>query len=222
MDFLKLVLTGGVNGVGKDALAPLYGADDLDLLFAEAAAVALPVAVAAHGGSAIAMAAARGAVSIEHCALFDAPELAALGASATMPVLTLSRFFAPGGIALSAQGNPVVLERLERAKERLAWLCGAISAGGQDFGLGTDNMHGQIADDARLAVEFGLSKARVIAALTGTAARLIGRDTLIGRIRTGFAADLVAVAGDPLDAIEALAAVRGVWRGGRPLSWLTN
>lgn len=222
VEFLKLVLTGGINGAGNDALAPLYGADDLDLLFAEAAAAALPVAVAAHGGPAVAMAAVRGAVSIEHCALFDAADLAALSASATTPVLTLSRFFAPGGIARSASDNPVVLERLDRAKKRLSWLCGAIAEGGQAFGLGTDNMHGQIADDARLAVELGLPRPRVIAALTGTAARLIGRDTRIGWIRAGFAADLVAVAGNPLDAIESLGAVRGVWRGGRHLSRLTN
>lgn len=222
VDFLKLVLTGGINGAGNDALAPLYGANDLDLLFAEAAATALPVAVAAHGGPAVAVAAARGAVSIEHCALFDAADLSALSASATLPVLTLSRFFAPGGIARSASDNPAVLERLDRAKKRLSWLCGAIADGGQAFGLGTDNMHGQIADDARLAVELGLPGARVIAALTGTAARLIGQDTRIGWIRAGFDADLVAVAGNPLDAIEALGAVRGVWRGGRPLSSLTG
>lgn len=222
VDFLKLVLTGGINGAGRDTLVPLYDAQALDLLFAEAAACALPVAVAAHGGPAVAMAATRGAVTIEHCALFDAVEFAALGASATVPVLTLSRFYAPDGIARSARDNPVVLERLDHAKVRLAWLCRAIAEGRYDFGLGTDNMHGQIAEDARLAVKLGLPRARVIAALTGIAARLLGRDNRIGRIRPDFDADLVAVAGNPLEAIEALGAVRGVWRGGRPVFRLTN
>jgi imidazolonepropionase-like amidohydrolase len=214
VDFVKLVLTGGVNASGDAATTALYGEPELDALFEQAQAAKLPVAVAAHGGSAVAMATRRGAISIEHCALFDEEAFAELSASSTTPVLTLTRFFAPDGIELSARGAPPVLQRLERARVQLMWLCGRIAEAGMPFGLGTDNMHGRIAEDAALAVRFGLAASRAIAAITGVAARLTGRETRSGFIRPGFEADIVALHGNPLIEIGALGDVHSLWRKG--------
>jgi imidazolonepropionase-like amidohydrolase len=217
VDFLKLVLTGGVNASGDAATTPLYGDAELDAFFEEADAHGLPVAVAAHGGRAVEMATRRGALTIEHCALFDEADLTALLASATTPVLTLTRFFAPDGIARSACSSPLVLQRLERAKTRLAWLCARLAEQGTPFGLGTDNMHGRISEDAALAVSLGLAPARAIAAITGLAARLLGYGTRCGFVRQGHHADLVALAGDPLADIRALGAVTRLWRKGQEI-----
>jgi imidazolonepropionase-like amidohydrolase len=218
VDFIKLVLTGGVNASGDAATSPLYGEAEVGALFDEAQSAGLRVAVAAHGGPAVRMAARRGAVSIEHCALFDEESLVALHVSDTIPVLTLTRFFAPDGIARSASGSPTLLERLERAKARLVWLCGRIAENKSSFGLGTDNMHGRISEDVALAVSFGLPARQSIAAITGQASRLLGRETVCGLVRRGFDADLVAVEGNPLADIGALRSVRRLWRKGREIN----
>lgn len=58
---------------------------------------------------------------------------------------------------------------------------------------------GQLLDQARFAVRFGLAKEAALAAVTNVPAKLLGIDRRIGSIETGKDADLVALSGDPLE-----------------------
>jgi len=215
VDWIKIILTGGVNAPGDGGRRILLAPELLAVATRAARAAGLPIAVAAHGGPGIAQAIGLAVDTLEHCALCDVADVAQIVAAArTRPVLTLSRFFAADGIARSAAGSPDILANLERARAALRVLVGAIAAAGAPFGIGTDNMHGAIADDACLAVDFGLPPRRVLAALTGGAAAILGRTGTIGFLRAGMRADLVAVEGDPLADITALARVSDVWHRG--------
>ncbi len=66
-------------------------------------------------------------------------------------------------------------------------------------------------------VEHGMSPLAAIRAATTTAADALGLGGEIGRIAPGYRADLLAVAGDPAERIDALADVRCVLIDGRPL-----
>ena len=57
-------------------------------------------------------------------------------------------------------------------------------------------------------------KLKFAASATSTAAQALGLDD-VGRLIVGYRADLIAVEGNPLEDINALARVRFVMRGGR-------
>jgi imidazolonepropionase-like amidohydrolase len=190
---------------------------------AEARTAGVPVAIAAHGGPAVAHAVALGARTVEHCALFEAADLDAVARAGATLTLTLSRFFLPNGIELSGRDVPGVLDRLLRARDHLAALVPKALASGVRIVLGTDNMHGALWTDAQLFVDLGADNRSAIRAVTGEAASAMGIGHETGSLKPGMCADLVVVEGDPLAQIGDLRRVRAVLAGGRvasgSLSW---
>jgi imidazolonepropionase-like amidohydrolase len=87
--------------------------------------------------------------------------------------------------------------------------------------MGTDagtpfNLHGSNAQELREMCDLGMSPATALHAATAAAADLLGLADR-GRLREGFAADLLLVDGDPSDDIGAVADTachRGVWKDG--------
>ena len=201
VDWIKLVPTGGSLGGGPGGgLGPCetpWGRAHLAAALGRAEAHGLPVAVAAHGGPAVAMAAELGAATLEHGAFLDEAALDAIAANGMAVVATLGRFLRPDGMALTAAAIPAQAARLEAACDSLRrWVPRALDRGIR-IGLGGDNMHGRQAWDAGALVRLGASPAQAVAALTGLAAQLCGRSDR-GFLRPGLLADLVAVEGDPL------------------------
>jgi imidazolonepropionase-like amidohydrolase len=64
-------------------------------------------------------------------------------------------------------------------------------------------------------VKYGMTPLQAIRSATTVAAECLGLGTVTGRVTAGYAADLVAVAGDPAERIQALADPRLVLAGGR-------
>lgn len=64
-------------------------------------------------------------------------------------------------------------------------------------------------------VRFGMTPAQAVRAATSEAARLMGWEDRLGAIEVGKFADLVAVAGDPLNDISELERVQFVMKGGQ-------
>ena len=90
-DWLKLVVTGGVNAPGERATTCLYDDEEISVALREAKTAGLPVAVAAHGGVAIAMCARLGARTFEHCAFFDEDAIETAASHDATLVFTLAR-----------------------------------------------------------------------------------------------------------------------------------
>lgn len=213
-DWLKLVVTGGVNAPGERATTCLYDDEEVSVALREAKTAGLPVAVAAHGGVAIAMCARLGARTFEHCAFFDEDAIETAASHDATLVFTLARFFRPDGIELSGRDVPGVRARLDRAREHLRAAVPKALSCGVSVVLGTDNMHGLLADDARLFVELGATPKTAIAALTGKAARALGLEHITGNLRPSLQADLVAFSGNPLTNIVTLSRPTAVYFAG--------
>ena len=215
-DWIKVVLTGGVNSLGLGPRSAAYTRDEIRFAVDEAWRAGRPVAGAAHGGPAVRMAAEMGVRTIEHAALFDDEDIEAVAQNDVAVVLTLSRFFHPDGIRKSARANPVILANLDRACAAMRVSVPKLVARGVRIGVGTDNMHGYIADEVRLLSELGAGVDKALKAATATGALVLGR-TDIGGLNSGMVADLVILQNDPRHDLSALSSPVEVFAAGRPV-----
>jgi len=82
-------------------------------------------------------------------------------------------------------------------------------AAGADSGTPL-NYHGSLLPELELMVKNGMTPLEAIHSATAVAAEAIGLGREVGRVAEGYAADLLAVAGEPAASIGALAEVRMV------------
>ena len=92
---------------------------------------------------------------------------------------------------------------------QLALRSGVAIAAGSDAGTPL-NPHGSLVPELVLVVKCGMTPLQAIRSATSVAAEALGLGSEIGRIAPGYTADLIAVAGDPAERVEALADVRMV------------
>ena len=102
--------------------------------------------------------------------------------------------------------GPLMLDMARRAHDG-----GVMIAFGTDSGV---SRHGDNAREFALLLEAGLSPMEAIVSATVTAAAHLQMDDRIGTIESGKYADLIAVSGNPLDAITELEDVDFVMQGG--------
>lgn len=99
----------------------------------------------------------------------------------------------------------------KKAMFKLALASGVTICNGSDVGVFS---HGTNALELELMVEYGMTPLAALKAATSVNARLVHRESELGRIAPGLLADLVAVQGNPLQNISALRSVRLVVKGG--------
>ena len=75
--------------------------------------------------------------------------------------------------------------------------------------------HGRNAGEFALMVEQGMSHRDAFASATTNAARVLGLENEIGRLAAGYSADIIAVAGNPLEDTSTLESVDWVMVRGR-------
>ena len=122
---------------------------------------------------------------------------------------------------LAADPNAYSAEVLPKVRWRIAitgknvekaWPAGVRVAFGTDAGV---SKHGRNADEFEWLVRHGMPAAEAIKAATVDAADLLGLSAEIGTIEPGKRADLIAVAGDPLQDVTMLKRVSFVMKDGR-------
>jgi Imidazolonepropionase and related amidohydrolases len=84
-----------------------------------------------------------------------------------------------------------------------------------DAGAGPRKPHGVLPRGVIHFGSIGLTSAEALASATTVAAQACGIADRKGRVAAGYDADLLAVAGNPLQRLEALLDVRAVFRLGR-------
>ena len=184
----------------------------------EAAAHGLWVAAHAHGAAGITLAARAGVRSVEHGSLIDDEGIATLREHGTFLVADLydGDWIAEVGVR---DGWPAeTLRKNEETTEAQRQGFTRAVAAGVRLAYGTDSgvyPHGENARQLGYYVRYGMSPIEVIRSATVVAAELMGWDNRVGRLEPGRAADLIAVAGNPLEDVELLRDVAVVVKGGR-------
>ena len=220
VDLIKIATTGGVNSRIGAGLGRQIFDDEVKALVDTAHLYGKKIAVHAHGADGINAALAAGADSIEHGTLLDDESLRLFKAKRAFYVPTLSTV---NGYLERIAADPNAYAPDVRAK--IDWrisitgkaLARAVPAGVR-IAFGTDagvSKHGRNADEFELMVRHGMTPASAIEAATVNAAELLGLSGEIGTIERGKAADLIAVAGDPLADVTVLKRVPFVMARGK-------
>lgn len=214
VDWIKILLTGGVNSTGIGATEASYSEAEISAALEEAAAAGLPVAGAGHGGNAVIRAVAAGIRTIEHGALFGDAEVDAMIRSGTTLVLTPARFFHPDGIERSAAGCASTLARLENAREAMRSFFADAVRRGLKIALGGDNMHGMQNENILCLLDIGVDLLTALKAATSFGADVLGAGD-IGRLTPGKRADFIVIDGDPIRDPTCLRKIAAVYTAGR-------
>jgi len=214
-DVIKLIATGGVMTPGVEPGSPQLTLEEMRAAVEEAVKAGRRTAAHAQGSSGIADAVEAGITTIEHGIFLTDEIIAAMKRKGTFLVPTLA---APAAISTGglAAGIPEYMVRKSDsvvgshvASFKRAHEAGVHIAAGADSGTPL-NYHGSLLPELELMVKNGMTPLEAIHSATAVAAEAIGLGREIGRVAEGYAADLLAVAGEPAASIGALAEVRMV------------
>jgi imidazolonepropionase-like amidohydrolase len=219
-DVIKLIATGGVMTPGVEPGSPQLTRDEMRAAIEEARKAGRRTAAHAMAATGISDAIAAGITSIEHGVFLTDEIVAHMRRDGTylVPTLNAPVAIASGGLAA---GIPAFMVRKSEevlaahvASFQLAHRAGVRIAAGADSGTPL-NPHGSLLPELELMVKYGMSPLQAIRSATTVAAECLGLGAVTGRFAPGYAADLVAVAGDPAERLQALADLRLVLAGGR-------
>lgn len=217
-DVIKITATGGVLSVAKSGQNPQFRPDELEAIITIANDYGMHVAAHAHGGEGMRRAVEAGVHSIEHGTFMDDEIMALMVEKGTWYVPTIlagdfvaekskiDGYFPPMVAAKAAAIGPLIQETFGRA-----YRAGVKIAFGTDCGV---SPHGTNAEEFSLMVEAGMPADEAIYSATISAAELLGVDDELGQIKEGYIADVIAVAGNPLEDVTRLESVSFVMKDG--------
>ena len=220
-DVIKIFATGGVMTPGVEPGSAQLTLEEVRAAIEEATKAGRRVAAHAQGSQGIANCIEAGITSIEHGIFLTEELVARMKREGIALVPTL---IAPYQIAHGvAAGIPEFMVRKSQAvmpshvaSFQLAVKAGVPVAAGTDAGTPL-NPHGSMVPELELMVKHGMTPLDAIRSATAVAANVLGLGAEVGQVAPGFAADLVAVGGNPLERIEALADIRLVIANGKTI-----
>ncbi len=217
-DSIKITATGGVLSIAKSGSAPQFTDAELEAVISTAHDYGMKVAAHAHGSEGIERAVRNGIDSIEHGTFLDDEGIRLMKEKGAHYVPTISAgrwvydqaqdpdyfpaIVRPKALAVGAQ--------IQQAFGR-AWKAGITIMFGTDCGVCA---HGDNAKEFGYMVEAGMPVMEAIKSATIVPARYLGIDDRLGSIEAGKVADIVAVAGNPLDDVHAFERVNFVMKDG--------
>ena len=181
-------------------------------------AAGLRVALHSYGPAAVPDALRAGVDSIEHPVGVSAATLERWAESATfyVPTIDHNRYYADHRGEYGYDEN--IADDLHRFVQDNVETLRLAHAAGVRIAMGSDavmSMFGQNTRELEWFVAAGMTPAQALHAATLNAAVLLGQEHTLGRLKAGYTADIVAVAGDPLTDIEAVSRrVRWVMKDG--------
>ena len=206
-DLIKTCSTGGVLSKGTKVGSPQYTLEELTALVDEAHSRGLKVASHAHGSEGIINALKAGADTIEHASFIDDEgiRLAIENDAALSMDIYVTEYILGEGANAGILEESLEKERMtgatQRSNFRKAVEAGATIVYGTDAGV---YPHGQNAKQLSRMTRFGMTPLQAIQSATVTAAEVMGWGYEVGKIQEGYAADFIAVKGNPLENIELL------------------
>ncbi|MEX1221262.1 MAG: amidohydrolase family protein [Idiomarina sp.] len=217
-DLIKLTATGGVLSVAKSGQNPQFMIDELKAVVDTARDYEMKVTVHAHGKEGMIRAIKAGVHSIEHGTYMDKEVMDLMKEHGVyyVPTITAGKSVAErskidGFFPEIVRPKAAAIGPKIQATFANAYKAGVKIAFGTDAGVYD---HGENYREFGYMVEAGMPALEAIKAATHDAADLLG-DTQIGTIAPGKMADIVAVSGNPLERIEAMADVNFVMKAGQ-------
>ncbi len=211
---IKISASGGVMSFSTGAGAQQYSDEELVAIADEAHRAGIRVAAHAHGDAAIRACIRAGVDCIEH---------GSLASDETIQLMVEHGTFL---VATSALADHLAIERAAPALQKKAaeifprarQMLGKAIKAGVKIACGSDAPaipHGTQADELIAMVDRGMTPMQALRAATITSADLIEREHDLGRLASGYLADIVAVPGDPSEDIKVTKDVRFVMKDGR-------
>jgi imidazolonepropionase-like amidohydrolase len=217
-DVVKVMATGAVLTSGTDPGSPELTEAEIAAAVEVATEHGTHVAAHAHGAEGIRRAVRAGVRSIEHGSLLDGEAVALMAEHGTYLVADLydGDWILEQGPRLGYSAD--VMRKTEQTTQAQRDGFAAAVAAGVRIAFGTDAgvfPHGDNARQLAYYVRYGVSAAQALQSATRWAAELLGLEHQIGALEPGFAADVVAVPGDPTVDVGAVEAVTLVVHQGR-------
>ncbi|HZK77511.1 MAG TPA: amidohydrolase family protein [Gemmatimonadaceae bacterium] len=199
----------GPNGEAR----PTFSEDEMKLAAATAHSSGREMAVHAATPDGMMRAVAAGAKTIEHGdegtpEVFNAMAKAGVAYCPTLAATESVQSYR--GWHKGSDPAPAAVNNKHRSFAA-ARAAGVIICNGSDAGVFA---HGNNALELELLAEYGMPPAEVLRTATSTTAKVLGMDSMIGKVAPGLRADLVAVAGDPTSNISTIRQIRFVMKDG--------
>lgn len=213
-DFIKIYETGpDTVRNGEFSTVYQYSQAELKAAVQEAARVGSRVAVHATGEPGTRFAAEAGVASIDHANQLSDQTMRLMREKQifAVPTFTIFEYFAEHAATPARAAHEREMLELKVQEFRKQVAAGVPMAVGSDVG---PFPHGTQARELVLMVKYGMSPVAVLQADLLHGAKLLGWEGQIGVLEAGYLADIVAVAGDPLEDIGAVEKVSFVMKGG--------
>jgi imidazolonepropionase-like amidohydrolase len=208
-DLIKIYITGTLRG--PKGIPSYFSKEEIQVAADEAHRVGIPVATHCIGGVGFEWALETGIDVIEHGYFLTDREIDLFVKSDRWLVMTPSIFFTDARIRTLP---PHLIEGHLRQRDEVAQRMKAAIKAGVKFAVGTDGMHGGLAQEMQYLVDFGATPNQAIVAATCHAAKVCGLEEDIGTLEPGKYGDIIGVKGNPLEDIGALKRVQTVFSRG--------
>ena len=218
VDHIKILSSGAVLTHGSNPNSQEFTLEELQAAVDEASHFGLRVESHAHSPQGIKNAIIAGVASVEHASLIDDEGIALAkqhGTYLDMDIYDEECIQEQGRLGKMPKDflqHDAQLGQLQRENFRKAVKAGAKMSFGTDAGVCPyDRSVRQFA----FMVRYGMTPMQAIQAATSNAADLLGHSDLVGSIKPGKYADVIAVSGDPLQDISVLEHVQFVMKDGK-------
>lgn len=216
---VKITATGGVLSNVSGGLGRAFTIEEMKAIVETAHGLGRKVAAHSHAAEGTRGALEAGVDSIEHGSFLDDAAITALKRTGAYLVPTE---LAPVAALAQARAGALPAATIPKAEaaaaamvesHRKAYRAGVKFAFGTDTGV---SKHGKNAEEFALLVDkVGMTPAEAIRTATVAAADLLGQSAALGTLEPGKAADIIAVAGSPLEDVRRLERVDFVMKQGK-------
>jgi len=217
-DHIKVLASGAVLTHGSNPKSQEFTLEELQAAVDEATHFGLRVAAHAHSAQGIKNAILAGVASVEHATMIDDEDVALAkqhGTYLDMDIYDeecIREEGKKGNMPADFLRHDFDLGQLHRENFRKAVRAGVKMAFGTDAGVCN---YGTSGKQFAFMVKYGMTPMQAIQAATSSAADLLGHSDLLGSIKPGKYADIVAVTGDPLEDVSVLENVQFVMKEGK-------
>ncbi len=209
-DLIKIYITGTLRD--PKGIPSYFSKEEIQTAVDEAHRVGIPVATHCIGGIGFEWAMETGIDVIEHGYFLTDREIDLLVKSDRWLVMTPSIFFTDARV----QTLPTnLIDGHLRQRDEVGQRMKAAIKAGVKFAVGTDGMHGGLAQEIEYLVDFGATPSQALMAATCHAAKVCGLEGSIGTLEPSKYADIIGVEGNPLEDVAALKRVKTVISCGR-------